>query len=95
MPLRPEGPATLLSPGDQLGRSPMGFVLPSPGIGHTPGMYVVQEGRLSLEMLGLVSENVAAGNIRAGGALELLAPLNVDASRAVPSMAQKSECGSY
>lgn len=49
IPTRQEVGAPLASPGELL-PSPVGWPLSSPHFGRTPGAYVVQEGRLSLEM---------------------------------------------
>jgi hypothetical protein len=91
MPLGPEVVPPLLSPGDQLLASPR-FAFPSP-IGRTPGAHVVQEGRLSLEMLGLLPEATLAGYAAAGVPPGILAPLNADASvRGGNGGVVKSEC---
>jgi hypothetical protein len=81
IPLGPEAVPPLMSPGDQLLASPLGLTFPSPGLGRTPGAHVVQEGRLSLEMLGIIMPEVAlAGYANAEVPPGVLAPLNAEAS---------------
>ena len=78
-----------MSPGDQLLASPLGLTFPSPGLGRTPGAHVVQEGRLSLEMLGIMPEAALAGYVATG----ILAPLNAEAAvRPRNAGVLKSEC---
>jgi hypothetical protein len=59
MPLEPTG-AEMTSPA-QLLASPTGWPGISPGLGRSPGQYVVQEGRLSLE----VNLNLVEGDFKA------------------------------
>jgi hypothetical protein len=93
IPLGPEAPPPpLMSPGDQLlaTHSPaLDLTFPSPGLGRTPGAHVVQEGRLSLEMLGLIMPEAAANT--GVPPIGILAPfLNAEAS--VRAGILKSEC---
>lgn len=80
MPLGPEVAPPLMSPGGQLLASPLGLTFPSPGLGRTPGAHVVQEGRLSLEMLGMLPADALAGYAATGVPPGILAPLNAEAS---------------
>lgn len=93
MPLGPEVAPPLMSPGGQLLASPLGLTFPSPGLGRTPGAHVVQEGRLSLEMLGMLPADALAGYAATGVPPGILAPLNAEASvRAGIAGVLKSEC---
>ena len=89
------GSVPLLSPGDPLLSSPLNFSLPSPatGLGRTPGAHVVQEGRLSLEMFGLVAPGELGGSTGPGSGIEMLAQLNAHVSgRGGGTGLPKGEC---
>lgn len=86
MPIRPELGGPLSSPG-QLLASP-GWPLTSPRLGRTPGAYVVQEGRLSLEMFHL--GDAEDGQRGARSSLDLAATLDEGAAAAAAGL-QKGE----
>lgn len=91
MPLGPEVAPPLMSPGGQLLASPLGLTFPSPG--RTPGAHVLQESRLSLEMLGMLPPDALAGYAATGVPPGISAPLNAEASvRAEIAGVLKSEC---
>lgn len=71
-PLNPADYAVVPTSPGQLLISPLKLPVPfnSPGFGRTPGAYVVQEGRLSLEMFDL-GPHLASPNLQP--ALDLLA----------------------
>lgn len=60
MPLNPADYAVVPNSPGQLLISPLKIPFQSPGFGRTPGAYVVQEGRLSLEMFDFAETNLAS-----------------------------------
>jgi len=89
VPLNPVDYGAVPNSPVQLLISPLKIPFQSPGFGRTPGAYVVQEGRLSLEMFDFAETNLTSPGIHPG--LDLLAPMDGAAQGKSTQVLQKSK----